>query len=128
MPKRGSHAAARLSSTTFGPQEEKPMDKNRSEKTTVKLMIEVYCRGQHATKSSLCDDCRDLLEYAEKKLDKCPFTNKSNCNDCKVHCYAPDKRSAIREIMRYSGKRMILKHPVMTIVHYMRKREWRRKR
>ena len=101
------------------------MDKNRSEKTTVRLMIGVFCRGNHGTRGSLCDDCRALLEYAEQRLDKCPFPIKPACDDCKVHCYAPEERNAIREVMRYSGKRMILKHPIATIFHYLRKRRWR---
>ena len=34
-----------------------------------------------------------------------------------VHCYKPDMREKIREIMRFSGPRMIFHHPMTAITH-----------
>ena len=34
-----------------------------------------------------------------------------------VHCYQPQMREQIRQVMRYSGPRMLFHHPVMAIRH-----------
>ena len=34
-----------------------------------------------------------------------------------VHCYQPQMREQIRQVMRYSGPRMLLYHPVLAIWH-----------
>ena len=39
------------------------------------------------------------------------------CRNCKVHCYKPEMREKIREVMRYSGPRMIFHHPAAAIRH-----------
>lgn len=41
----------------------------------------------------------------------------SSCSQCRVHCYAPAQRQAIKDVMRYAGPRMLLSHPVMTVCH-----------
>lgn len=46
---------------------------------------------------------------------------KKNCNQCPNHCYAPDKREEIRAVMRFSGPRMLLVHPVAAIRHLLGK-------
>ena len=61
------------------------MAKIPTEKRTVELMINLYCRKKHR-QSELCDECRLLKEYALKRLDKCPFGDeKPACKSCKVH-------------------------------------------
>ena len=35
------------------------------------------------------------------------------------HCYKPEMRERIRQVMRYSGPRMITKHPVAAIRHLL---------
>ncbi|WP_302956616.1 nitrous oxide-stimulated promoter family protein [Prevotella sp.] len=51
-----------------------------------------------------------------------PFTtdNKPTCRLCKVHCYKPEKREQIRQIMRYAGPRMLLYYPADAIKHMIR--------
>lgn len=83
-------------------------------------MMDIYCHGEHGTTDSLCPACHDLLEYANRKLDRCPFENQPNCRECEAHCYEDGKREAIKTVMRYSGSRMLLKHPVLTFRHYLR--------
>lgn len=39
------------------------------------------------------------------------------CGKCKIHCYKPSMREKIKMVMRYSGPRMIYKHPVMLAKH-----------
>ena len=91
--------------------------KREREKETVSLMISIYCRKKHGSKT-LCPDCAALDTYARQRSDKCPFMEtKTFCSNCKVHCYKPDMREKIREVMRFSGPRMIFRHPVMAIRH-----------
>ena len=91
--------------------------KREREKETVSLMISIYCRKKHGSKV-LCSDCATLDDYARQRSDKCPFTEtKTFCSNCKVHCYKPDMREKIREVLRFSGPRMIFHHPFMAIRH-----------
>lgn len=92
--------------------------KREREKRTVKLMITIYCRKKHHTHGQLCQECDALSGYAEMRTDKCPFMEtKTSCKNCKVHCYSPEMREKIREVMRFSGPRMILYMPGEAIRH-----------
>lgn len=92
--------------------------KREREKRMVSLMIKLYCNKNHHTKSQMCEECAQLNEYAIMRSDKCPFMEtKTFCSNCKVHCYKPDMREKIREVMRFSGPRMIYRHPVAAIRH-----------
>ena len=91
--------------------------KREREKETVSLMIRLYCRKKHGGKE-LCPACAELDAYARLRSDKCPFMEtKTFCSNCKVHCYKKDMREKIREVMRFSGPRMIFHHPIMAIRH-----------
>ena len=66
----------------------------------------------------LCPQCQELLTYAHKRLERCKFGNdKPSCTRCPVHCYKPAMRQQIRQVMRYSGPRMLLHNPVLAIRH-----------
>jgi hypothetical protein len=87
------------------------------EKKTITAMVRLFCREQH-THNSLCSDCNILLQYALLRLDRCPYQErKTTCAQCPVHCYQPEMRLKIQQIMRYSGPRMIYRHPVMAARH-----------
>lgn len=91
--------------------------KRQREKETVSLMIQLYCRKNHGGKG-LCPDCAALDAYARQRSDRCPFMEtKTFCSNCKVHCYKPEMRDKIRAVMRFSGPRMLLYHPVMALRH-----------
>ncbi len=95
------------------------------ERKTLETMIGIFCRDRHGTKGEICSDCAGLLAYAVKRLDKCPFgAKKPTCAHCPVHCYRPDMREKIREVMRHAGPRMIWRHPVLAACHLI---EGRRK-
>ena len=82
------------------------------EKRTVRHMIELWCRKNHGGQG-LCAECRELLEYSLARLEHCKFGNaKTKCHKCPVHCYRPDMREKIRTVMRFSGPRMLLYHPL----------------
>lgn len=90
------------------------------EKATVKKMIALYCRKKHHQKA-LCTECMELDEYAMKRLDKCQFGNmKTVCAKCPVHCYKPDRKEQIREVMIFAGPQMLLYHPWLAILHTYR--------
>ena len=98
----------------------KNLDKKRAdEKLLVSEMIALYCRKQHKTpKGQLCPACQELQDYALARIDKCPFIEtKTFCSACKVHCYKPEMREKIRAVMRFSGPRMLLYHPILAIWH-----------
>lgn len=101
--------------------------KRQREKETVSLMISQYCRKKHGCRQ-LCPDCAALDAYAKSRSDHCPFMEtKTFCSNCKVHCYKPEMRQRIQEVMRFSGPRMIFHHPIMAIRHVIEsKREQHR--
>ena len=81
-------------------------------------MLGIYCRDKHAGAGTLCSECRELIDYAEARLAKCPFgENKPTCAKCTVHCYKPAMRERIRDVMKYSGPRMLTAHPILTARH-----------
>lgn len=85
----------------------------------VTRFIEVYCAEHHGgTKQALCDDCADLLSYAQTKLGKCPYDPKPKCKECATHCYRPDYRERIREVMRFSGMYFVKRGRVDWLVRY----------
>ncbi len=102
--------------------------KREREKHIVSEMIALYCHKKHGTKGKICDDCAALKAYAEMRADKCPFMEtKTFCSNCKVHCYKADMRERIRQVMQFSGPRMLFHHPVMAIRHVIEsKREKKR--
>lgn len=103
-------------------------EKREREKKTVSLMIRLYCRKKHGTKSGLCAECRELSDYAATRSDRCPFMEtKTFCSNCRVHCYKPEMRDRIRAVMRFSGPRMIFYHPVMAVRHVIESRRERRR-
>lgn len=95
----------------------------RREAKTVWAMIRMYCRAFHGG-HVLCEECRDLGEYAWVRLSRCPFGDeKPTCANCPIHCYRPDYREQIREVMRYSGPRMLFHHPLLAIFHLLHGRK-----
>lgn len=94
-------------------------DRIAREKKTVEKMIRIYCRYNHKT-SELCNECSEMLSYANNKLDKCPYgSDKPACNNCPVHCYRQNEKERIKEIMRFAGPKMLTKHPYLAIMHLL---------
>ena len=100
-------------------------DRLTEEKFVVELMIRMYCRHKEHNRE-LCGQCSGLLEYAFQRLDRCRFgAGKPTCRQCPVHCYRKDMRERIRTIMRWSGPRMLLYHPIAAIRHLVREKAYR---
>lgn len=88
------------------------------EQLTVEKMIDIYCRKNHGLLETRCPECEDLLAFAREKIQRCPFgENKPVCAKCEIHCYKQEMKEAIKKVMRFSGPRMIVKHPLLTLLH-----------
>lgn len=92
------------------------------------LFIEMFCKANHQNRESrkaeviaegfegltrrplkLCPECSKLLKHAWVKRATCPLEPKPACKHCPSHCYHPAYRAQIREVMRDSGKRIVLR-------------------
>ena len=104
---------------------------NEGEKKVVSKMIAIHCRSVHRVDlqlgEELCETCKELKGYAMQRLERCPFgEEKPTCGKCPIHCYKKDMRQKIKEVMRYAGPRMLLRHPLDTLRHFYQ--EYRRDR
>lgn len=93
--------------------------KREREASVIREMVGLFCHGVHGSpKGSLCPERAELLAYAQKRLERCPFMEtKTFCSQCRVRCYAPAEQEKIREVMRYAGPRLIFHHPLMCAQH-----------
>lgn len=91
--------------------------RRRREEKTLQAMVQIYCRAHHGG-PQLCEECRELLSYAHLRLDRCPFgDDKPTCVKCPIHCYKPEPRERVREVMRFAGPRMLWRHPILALLH-----------
>ncbi|MGI5922084.1 MAG: nitrous oxide-stimulated promoter family protein [Syntrophomonadaceae bacterium] len=90
---------------------------------TLNKMITYYCQKMHGGKPDrLCHDCDRLLNYAIQRIDKCFYgDNKPVCSKCTVHCYKPAMREEIKKVMKYTGPRMMLISPLLSLRYMYRK-------
>lgn len=95
----------------------------RHEQDTFRCMARIYCDHHHGlVEGHLCADCEQLMQYAERRLQKCPYgTDKPTCANCPIHCYKPAQRQQARIIMRYAGPRMTWRHPLRALRHVLDK-------
>ena len=87
--------------------------------TTLNAMLALYCKHHHQPGTSeLCQDCQSLFDYAVARLHRCPFQDtKPTCGKCLIHCYNRDMQLKIRKVMRFSGPRLLMVHPVLALYH-----------
>lgn len=107
----------------------------------------IYCDGKHRDRERsmlrsagmeagvygrrplvVCDECAELLTYAEKRRALCPQDKpdrpKPFCSHCETHCYQPEMRERMRDVMRYAGSRSMLHgHAVDGIRHLIEGRK-----
>lgn len=94
---------------------EREQERNRA---AIEAMIELYCRGVHQSEAGLCGACQALLTYAQERLERCVFgLKKPVCAACPVHCYKPEMRARIKEVMRYAGPRLLFHRPGLVLFH-----------
>lgn len=88
-------------------------------------MMHIWCKDHHQRNTAeygLCLECYNLLAYAGQRLLKCPYgEDKPACTKCPIHCYKREKKEQVRAVMRYSGPRMLWRHPVQALLHMVDK-------
>jgi len=92
----------------------------KREHETLVCMTRIYCGHHHDDHegADLCPECANLMQYAEKRLEKCPYgSDKPTCANCPIHCYKPAPREQARKIMRFAGPRMTWRHPWKALNH-----------
>ena len=90
------------------------------EHRTIVAMVGLYCRGRHGCQADLCPDCAEVLAYARRRIEVCPHGElKPSCGTCAIHCYERNMKERIAVIMRWSGPRMPLHHPWMSVLHWI---------
>lgn len=89
----------------------------------VDSMIDLYTEA-HRQRPPKSDEAAPNMEalkaYTHKRIEQCRYRGKREkpfCNVCPVHCYKPEMRQQIRLVMRYSGPRMLFRHPVLSLQH-----------
>lgn|GEM_PF-541992 len=110
----------------------------RRDLKTLARFLEVYCRCRHGAQPKravrisginvaaiagkridLCPDCAKLLTHAFVKRSHCPMNPKPACKHCPNHCYHPAYRRKMQEVMRFSGKRLLITGRLDYIFHML---------
>ena len=105
---------------------------------TLAQFIGIYCRHRHAGAPKhatrlkthdveaiagepleLCNACRKLLTHAFVKRTHCPMHPKPACKHCPSHCYHPTYRAQMRDVMKYSGRRLVLSGRLDLLLHLL---------
>ena len=91
----------------------------KREKNTIRLMIGIYCRGHHHAKKEVCGTCMVMLHHAMACIDRCPYQkeNKPVCGLCPTQCFDADKLRQFKHVMSYAGPRMLMAHPILSMLH-----------
>lgn len=109
-----------------------PTKEQRSDIRLIGKFVEVYCAGKHSTaertffplpaglgQRRLCPECTAFMAYAIARRMKCPLeAEKPSCKHCRINCYAPKQREKVREIMSYSGRKLMLRGRLDYVWHY----------
>jgi hypothetical protein len=92
----------------------------------LRQFIQIYCDTKHmdAKKTEkkrliLCTECHETMDYSRMRRELCPLDPKPTCKNCEIHCYKPDQRQRIREIMRHSGVYLIKRGRIDMLFHYL---------
>lgn len=110
----------------------------RKDLKTLALFIRVYCQHKHTDQPrakvelknfdipaiagrdlQLCETCTKLLTHAWVKRSMCPMEPKPACKHCPNHCYHPTYRQMIREVMKFSGRKMVLSGRLDMLYHLL---------
>lgn len=92
-------------------------------------MVEIYCSDHHPGRGKgdikrrgslekidlgrtrLCPECAELLIHGLVKRISCPFDTperiKPRCKHCPEPCYSDKYREFVKEVMRYSGLKLV---------------------
>lgn len=89
------------------------------EKINIKKTLGVYCNEKHGTKDGkLCPKCTAMLATILPKMNRCRYgSTKPICDRCDDMCFGAEYNRIFMEAMTSNGKKMFVKHPIMTIKH-----------
>lgn len=87
------------------------------EKSTIEKIAGIYCSNKHGVTGVLCYDCSKLLADTIHLVNKCPYSPKPACGACKTNCFSVEHKRKMNQVMKYSGARMLFRHPILTINH-----------
>ncbi len=112
--------------------------KLRRDLRTLARFVETYCHDKHGERPTsvvaikthdvtgicggpvtLCRDCQKLLMHSFVKRTTCPFDPKPACKKCPSHCYAANYREAMRSVMKYSGRRLVMSGRIHYLWHLL---------
>lgn len=97
------------------------MSRVEKEKEIISLMIKLYCRKVHASTAGPCEDCEKLLTYAHIRLSNCRYgSDKGYCGKCSTPCYKHDMKLKMKDVMRFSGPRLMIYQPLEFIRHLVK--------
>lgn len=101
--------------------------------------IDIYCRGRHGDvlrspvalpaydipqalgrSLDLCPECARLCTHAFVKRLNCQCDPKPQCKHCSVQCYHPEYQQQIREVMKYSGRKLVMRGRLDYLLHLLR--------
>lgn len=89
------------------------------EDKTVKAMIEIYCKEKHNSNITFCSECKQIYDYASYRIMRCPHKDKKpSCAKCEIHCFSNLMKEKIKQVMKFSGPRMLIYHPLLSLFHY----------
>lgn len=111
----------------------------KSDLRTLVTFVRIYCRGKHHESRQrvsfkgfdaqdlsrkplvLCPACSKLLHHGLIKRSHCRQDPKPACKDCPTPCYDKAYRVKIREVMRFSGWRLLLRGRLDLLFHLLRR-------
>lgn len=93
------------------------------QKETLETFFQIFCTNKHnnqapfaysifyanqevLVEAALCNECKELFEYALNRLYECPHEEKPRCRKCPTRCYEPKKFAQVAKVMRYSAIRL----------------------
>ena len=86
--------------------------KRDREKKVITEMVKLYCKKNHKN--------RDVLNYSLNRIDNCKYMEtKTFCSNCKAPCYSPKMKEKVKQIMKFSGPRILFHHPLLVISHML---------
>lgn len=88
-------------------------EKKSYETFIVSKMIEIYPHTDIESKNH-------LKAYVFERIDHCPhIRTKTFCSRCTSKCYSPEMSIKIKEVMKYSGWRMVFVDPKLVFKHLL---------
>ncbi len=119
--------------------EQKALDREvKSDLKVLANFIDIYCKSRHSDRIQepvslkghevgdlagrpveLCGECAKLIMHAFVKRTNCPLSPKPACKHCPDHCYHPSYREAIQQVMRYSGRKLVLSGRIDYLFHLL---------